>query len=545
MANQLKMALIETIHTLRRRGWSQRRIARELDIDRETVGRYLRMAESAPKPAIAPPVSLALVPESKPAIAPLGSEGVEPAGSLPGEVEQASSGGGLPALVDSPLQRGRSSVCEPWRAVIQGKLAQELSAQRIYQDLVLEHGYAGSYYSVRRFVDKLDPTRTLPVRRLECAPGEEAQVDFGTGAWIRSAEGKRRRTHVFRFVLSHSRKAYSEAVYRQTTDDFIRCVENAFWHFGGVPRRLVLDNLKAAVKRADWFDPEVNPKFASFCQHYAVGVWPTRPRRPEHKGKVERGVGYVQDNSLKAREFSSLDEQNRHLLAWEATVADRRIHGTTRQQVGKHFEEVERAALQPLPPERFPFFYEGQRTVNRDGHIEVDHAYYSLPPEYLGRRVWVRWDSRLVRIYTAQMQSITVHVKREPGRFSTQPQHIAAEKISVVEHGADYLLTRIRRLGPEATRWAESMMQNRGVEGIRVLQGLWSLTKRYPSEQLAQACAAAHAHACYRLRTVRALVERHADKQTTMSFLEEHPLIRPLADYEQFIHHALQKEIVS
>jgi transposase len=544
MANQLKMALIETIATLHRRGWSQRRIARELDIDRETVGRYLRMAESAPKPAIAPSGSAEDVSESKPAIAPLGSEGVESAGILPGEVE-ISSAGGLPAPIDSPLRRGRSSVCEPWRVVIQGKLAQELSAQRIYQDLVLEHGYAGSYYSVRRFVDKLDPTRTLPVRRLECAPGEEAQVDFGTGAWVRSAEGKRRRTHVLRFVLSHSRKAYSEAVYRQTTDNFIRCVENAFWHFGGVPRRLVLDNLKAAVKRADWFDPEVNPKFASFCQHYAIGVWPTRPRRPEHKGKVERGVGYVQDNSLKAREFSSLDEQNRHLLAWEATVADRRIHGTTRQQVGKHFDEVERAALQPLPAERFPFFYEGQRTVNRDGHIEVDHAYYSLPPEYLGRRVWVRWDSRLVRVYTAQMQSITVHVKREPGRFSTHRQHIAAEKISVVEHGADYLLTRIRRLGPEATRWAESMMQNRGIEGIRVLQGLWSLTKRYRSEQLAQACAAAHAHGCYRLRTVRALVERHADKQTTMSFLEEHPLIRPLADYEQFIHHALQKEIVS
>jgi transposase len=545
MANQLKMALIETIATLHRRGWSQRRIARELNIDRETVGRYLRMAKSAPKPAIALPGSAEDVSESKPAIAPPGSEGVDPASIWPGDIQRISSGADDAAPIDSRLRRGRSSVCEPWRAVIQGKLAQELSAQRIYQDLVLEHGYAGSYYSVRRFVDKLDPTHTLPVRRLECAPGEEAQVDFGTGAWIRSGEGKRRRTHVFRIVLSHSRKAYSEAVYRQTTDEFIRCLENAFWHFGGVPRCLVLDNLKAAVNRADWFDPDINPKFASFCQHYGMAVWPTRPRRPEHKGKVERGVGYVQDNSLKAREFCSLEEHNRHLFTWETTVADRRIHGTTRQQVGKHFDEVERAALQPLPPERFPFFHEGQRTVNRDGHIEVDRAYYSVPPEHLGRRLWVRWDSRLVRIYTAQMQSITVHIKREPGRFSTHRQHIAAEKISVVEHGADYLLTRIRRLGPEATCWAESMMQNRGIEGIRVLQGLWSLTKRYRSEQLAQACAAAQAHGCYRLRTVRALVERHADKQTTMSFLEEHPLIRPLADYEQFIHHALQKEIVS
>jgi transposase len=517
MANQLKMVLIETILTLHRRGWSQRRIARELGIDRETVRRYLR-SEAVPKSAEAPSGSAAPGLEAKPAKAPPGSEGT---------------------------RLGRSSACEPWRAVIQAKLAQELSAQRIYQDLVLEHDYAGSYYSVRRFVDKLDPNPTLPVRRLECAPGEEAQVDFGTGAWLRTAQGKRRRTHVFRIVLSHSRKAYSEAVYRQKTDDFIRCLENAFWHFGGVPRCLVLDNLKAAVSRADWFDPDINPKFASFCQHYAIAVWPTRPRRPEHKGKVERGVGYVQNNSLKTREFSSLEEENRHLLTWETTVADRRIHGTTRQQVGKHFEEVERPALRPLPAERFPFFHEGQRTVNRDGHIEVDRAYYSLPPEYLGRRLWVRWDSRLVRIHTLQMQAITVHIKREPGRFSTHPQHLAAEKISVVEHGADYLLSRIRRLGPEATQWAQSMMRLRGIEGIRVLQGLWSLTKRYRSEQLAQACATAQAHGCYRLRTLRTLAERHADQQTIMPFLDEHPLIRPLADYEQFIDHALQKENVS
>jgi hypothetical protein len=281
----------------------------------------------------------------------------------------------------------------PWRAVIEAKLAQELSAQRIYQDLVTEHGFEGTYYSVRRFVAKLDPSQALPVRRLECAPGEEAQIDFGTGAWI---------------------------------------------------------------------------------------------------------------------------------------------HGTTRQQVGKHFVEVERPALQPLPAERFPFFHEGQRTVNRDGHIEVDRAFYSVPPEYLGRRVWARWDSRLVRVFNLQSaadgQPITMHVKREPGRFSTQAAHIASEKISMVEHGAEYLLNRLRRLGPEAMRWAEGVMQTRGIEGIRVLQGLWSLTQRYSTEQLARACNAAFAHGCYRLRTVRALVERQTDQQTTMNFLNEHPLIRPLTD---------------
>ncbi len=117
------------------------------------------------------------------------------------------------------------------------------------------------------------------------------------------------------------------------------------------------------------------------------------------KGKVERGVDYVQENCLKGHTFTSLETQNRHLLDWEATVADTRIHGTTRKHVGKVFEEVERPVLLPLPVERFPFFHESRRTVHRDGHVEVDKAYYSAPPEYLGRELWARWDGHTVRLF--------------------------------------------------------------------------------------------------------------------------------------------------
>ena len=175
-----------------------------------------------------------------------------------------------------------------------------------------DHGEsAPSYYSVRRFVARLMRKTPLPFRRMETEPGEEAQVDFGTGAPVIGPDGKRRKTYVFRIVLSHSRKAYSEAVYRQTTDDFIRCLENAFWHFGGVPKTLVIDNLKAAVTKADWFDPELNPKILEFCRHYDTVILPTKPYTPRHKGKVEAGVKYLQSNALKARTFEILADQNR------------------------------------------------------------------------------------------------------------------------------------------------------------------------------------------------------------------------------------------
>jgi transposase len=535
MSNLLKMAVRETIRTLHRRGWSQRRIADELGINRETVARHLRQADPPSKPANAPSGSTTNDRASKPANAPSGSEGD------PSAPELALVTPGSPPN-SQPRGSGRASGCEPWRELIRAKCNLGLTAQRIYQDLVADHGFVGTYYCVRRFVRRLEEAHQLPFRRIECDPGDEAQVDFGTGAPVVGPEGKRRKTHVFRIVLSHSRKGYSEAVSRQTTEDFLRCLEGAFRHFGGVPRRLILDNLKAAVKKADWFDPEINPKVRSFGEHYGTVFLPTRPYTPRHKGKVERGVDYVQENALRGRSFASLEEQNRFLHDWELTVADTRMHGTTRRHVGKHFAEVERAALLPLPVDPFPSFREDRRTVHRDGHIEVEHTYYSVPPEYLARRVWVRWDARMVRIFNDRMEPLVVHVKQEPGRFSTKSSHIASEKISGVERGAAWHLARVRRLGPNSTRWALAVVQARGVEAVRVLMGLLSLANRHPIAAIERACGVASSYGAYQLRTVRALIDRDVPRQEVMPFLSEHPMIRPLSDYGQFVHDAFQQK---
>ena len=574
MSNQLKVAMIETILSLRRRGWSQRRIARELGIDRETVARHLQQAAADSKPANAPIGSDAVTSDSKPANAPIGSDepaaGSNPANASIGSDDRLAAGNpadtipsnstsAAPSIVaqaeinpvtdtiaaiaaEAGSRAGRTSDCEPWRDTIQAKFDQGLSAQRIYQDLIGDHTFTGSYYSVRRFVNRLEAKCELPFRRMECGPGEEAQVDFGTGAPIVS-DGKRRRTHVLRIVLSHSRKAYSEVVYRQTTDDFIRAVENAFWYFGGVPQRLILDNLRAAVSKADWYDPELNPRVRSFAAHYGVAFLPTRPYTPRHKGKVERGIDYVQENALRGRTFAGLAEENRFLLDWEQTVADTRMHGTTRRQVGTHFTTVERSALQALPSERFPCFREERRTVHRDGHIELEKAYYSVPPEYLSRRVWVRWDARMVRIFDEKMKSVAVHVRHEPGRFSTQSQHIAGPKISGVERGAAWLLGRVRLIGSSSARWAEAVIAGRGVEGVRVLQGLLNLARSHPSDALERACDVASSHGAYQLQTIRALLARSSPGQEPLPFLDEHPLIRNLSDYGQFVHDACHKEV--
>jgi transposase len=547
MANQLRMAKIDTILALRRRKWSIRRIAKELGIHRDTVSRHLQLDEARSKQARAPlgsAVELSICAEAKPASAEEGAQRAKQATPAVGahsskQATPAEAPIGSTAAAAKPRQ---ASLCEPLRQVILDKLEAGLTAQRIYQDLVTDYGFTGKYHSVRRFVRHMGQGRPLPFRRMECAPGEEVQVDFGSGIPILQPDGKRRRTHVFRMVLSHSRKAYSEAVYRQTTEEFIRCLEDGFRHFGGAPKVVVLDNLKAGVETPDWYDPDLNPKLRAFAEHYGVAILPTRPWTPRHKGKIEAGVRYVKENALKGHVFHSLDEENRHLLDWETTVADQRIHGTIRQQVGKLFAEVERPALRQVPVERFPFFHEAQRRVHRDGHVEVAKAYYSVPPEYLARTVWARWDARTVRVFNTRWEQIAVHVRHEPGRFSTHGAHLAAEKISGVERGASWLLNKVRCLGPESSRWAESVIETRGIEGVRVLQGLLSLAKQHPGAALEKACASAVSYGSHRLRTIRELLKRQAAAQPSFEFMDQHPLIRSLSDYGALVQHSLAKE---
>lgn len=533
--NELKVNQQHAIVALHRQGWSKRKIARELGVDRSAVRRYLATnAESKPPThprtgsaspefqSVPSPTGLALATEAKPAGHP--RTGVE--------AEPATSPTPQPVVLPTLGGVGPDSLCAPWKEVIEAALVAGLSIQRLYQDLVAEQQFAGSYDSVWRLVRRLEAGVALPFRRMEVEPGAELQVDFGQGAWV-IAQGKRKRTHLFRAVLGPSRKGYSEAPWRQTTEGFIRCLENAFRALGGVTRTVVIDNLKAGVLHADWFDPELNPKLEEFARHDGTVILPCKPKMPRPKGKVEAGVKYGQNNALKGRSFDSLTAQNRFLSDWETQVADPRIHGTTKQQVQKIFLEVERPKLLPLPASLFPVFAAAPRTVHQDGYLELQQAYYSVPPEYVGRPVWARWESRLVRIFNPRREQIALHPRHEPGKFATDAAHIHAHKRVLIERGADWLLDRARLLGPCSGTWAEHMFKTRGPQSLRVLHGLLALAEKHPVAQLEAASRQAVAYGAWRRRDLRALLDRAPAPQLT--FLEKHPRIRDLEAYAKIV----------
>lgn len=513
MANILKVHEQNTIQALAAQGWSRRRIARELGLDRKTVRRYL--SEAAKSPTISTPGS-----------APPGSS-TSPL-STPGPV--ADSAGLSPARA---AEAGRPSWCDPHRERIRAKLEAGLTAQRIYQDLRAEVDFAGSYQSIKRFVRRVRGAQPDRVWRVEVEPGEELQVDFGLGAPVVDAEGRRRRPWVLRSVLSYSRKGHSEAVFHQTTENLVRCLENAFRRFGGVTKTLNLDNLRAAVQRADWCDPELHPKLLGFARHYGVALLPCRPRTPEHKGKTERSISYLKSNALRGRTFPSLAAHNQFLAQWEKTVADVRLHGTTRQQVAVRFA-AEQPHLSALPPDLFPCFCEGQRTVHRDSYVEVERAYYAVPPEYIGAELWVRWDAREVRVFNGRWEQVVLHARLEPGQFTASLGLGGGH--GPLERQLDYWLARCRALGEPCGQWAQRVLERKGPIGLRTLMGLIGLSEHHAFKALNAACASALGHGAWRLRDVRALLDqRPGPKPSHFAFAQQHPLIRDLAEYGVFI----------
>jgi transposase len=525
MANKLTVHEHDTISFLKGKGWALREIARALKVSRNTVRNHVR----ALKP---PDPGLAAEENSSSPTPSLSGSGVE---TDPLSTPGSGNGENQTDPLSSAGKTGRNSLCATHAALILAKVKDHLTAQRIYQDLKVETSFAGSYSSVKRYVHKLRKTDPQLVHRIEVQPAEEVQVDFGAGPTLVGPDGKKTKTWIFREVLSHSRKAYSEAVLRQDAETFLRCLENGFRAFGGATLTVNLDNLKAAVLKADWYDPQLNPKLIDFARHYGTAILPCIPRTPEHKGKVENSVAYVKDNALAGRKFESLAAINLHLANWEKTVADVRIHGTTKRQVAELFRR-EKPLLLPLPASLFPCFREGPRTVHSDGNVEVEKAYYHVPPEHLKHQVWVRFDGREVRIFIKlkdeSLKQIQVHRRLEPGQF-THARGIGGGQGSLQVNMA-YWLGRACNLGTACEHWARAVAKNRGFDGMRTLMGLVGLIDRHSFAAVNRACERASAKGTWRLRDVRALLDAK-EIQTQITFEEHHPLIRDLREYGLFI----------
>lgn len=514
MANRLGVAMQRKIIQLHLYGLSNRKIAQDLEINRKTVDLYVKKYKQIVQNG--PNLTTGSV-----------QNGPNPATGfvdVPDDIKRTTN----------PSHSGSKrmvSLCEPHREFIENGCQKGLSATRIYQDLLTQTSFKGKYNSVKRFVAKLKHKQPQTFRRIETAPGQEMQIDFGKGAHI-LVNGKKKRPWLLRVVLSFSRKAYSEVVWKQNTENVIRVLERAFRYLGGVPRKLVPDNMKSAVIKADWYDPDLNPKAEAFAQYYGFVILPTKPGVPRHKGKIERAVDYVQDNALKGRVFDSLEEQNMYLRYWEKNIADTRIHGTTRKQVKMLFDQ-EKPSLLSLPSDPFPCYDEKKLSVHIDGHIALNYAYYSVPYEYTRQKVWARWNSSIVRIYDSKEKLLAVHIRKNPGRFSTDKKHCDPKKISQLELGTHYLVDKAAKMGPACKAWSQQVLKYRKEQGLRVVLGLTSLSGKYSCRELNTACATALSLNQWRLKNIRHYLKNKEFPHARQLFTQQHELIRSIKEYDR------------
>ena len=336
-------------------------------------------------------------------------------------------GDGTTAILELPRRRPdppSASSCEPYREIIELALGRGRNAMAIWQDLVSDHGFAGSHQAVKRFVRKLRGVRSPEAAGIiQTGPGEEAQVDYGSGPMVRHPKtGKYRRTRLFVLTLGYSRKAVRLLTFRSSSRVWAELHETAFRRLGGSPRLIILDNLREGVIDPKYYDPTLNPLFRDVLTHYGVVAVPCRVRDPDRKGKVEAGVAHAQKTPLKGLRFESLEEAQAYRDRWEARWADTRIHGTTKRQVAAMFAE-EKPSLQSLPIGPFRYYQYGERVVHLDGCVEVEAAYYGLPPGWIGRGVKVQWDNLHVRILDPNThQLLREHVRQKRGGYRIRPE---------------------------------------------------------------------------------------------------------------------------
>jgi transposase len=405
---------------------------------------------------------------------------------------------------NSPQSKTRKNILSSYKEYILELLEKGLSGVRIHEELI-NKGFNGSYETVKYHIRNIRRKEKIFVR-IHTEPGEEAQVDFGYVGRIPDNNGKLRKTWVFNMRLSYSRLDYYEKVYNQKVETFIQCHINAFESFEGVPDSVRIDNLKAAILEANFYEPIYQKVYQDFANYYGFKSIPCRIYKPNDKGKVESGIKYVKNNFFKGRDFSGGNDCDNQLRQWNRK-ANLRIHGTTRKVPQELFEQEEKILLHRLPEKPFLIAKPGRRKVYHDCHIYVDYNYYSVPFEYCGKEVEFELTKELLRLYY-KGKALATHQRLEgKGKFNTVMSHYPKYKVYSETDYQEKYQTKMAKIGSYAEQLFFAMKENNNY-WIRASQGILSLTKKYSKNVVNLACQRALAYQAYYYRVVKSICEK-------------------------------------
>lgn len=450
-------------------GRSQSEIATSLGVDRKTIRKYLG-------PAIA--------------------AGITPGGPPMSTAEWAELvAGWFPEITDTRLRQVTWPEIEHHRDYIAEMLKAGVTQATIHQRLRDERGLQASVASLKRWVAANLPEEVrrdrVTVLADEAEPGAEVQIDYGhLGSWVDPRSGKKYRVWAFVMVLVCSRLMFVRPVLRMDQRAWTECHVQAFAFFGGVPARLVPDNLKTGVDKPDLYDPKINRSYAELAEHYDTLIDPARAAKPKDKPRVERPMPYVRDSFWRGREFASLEQMQQQAIVWCREVAGRRacrpLGGAAPASV---FAAVEAEALKPLPRKPFVLATWSTGKIGPDIHVKVGKTLYSVPWRHMGRTVDARETATVVQIFD-NGELIATHGRRPSGK-ATDLSHYPPERIAFKMRTPTWCRAKAREIGPAATEVITGLLEVNALFRLRAAQGVIGLADKHSAERVEKACARA------------------------------------------------------
>jgi transposase len=367
-------------------------------------------------------------------------------------------------------------------------------------------------YVARHFKEVDAPKATV---HLETPPGNQGQVDFGYAGMMKDPiSQKMRRAYAFVLTLSYSRHRFVRFVFRQDVQTWIDCHIRAFHFFGGAPKTLILDNLKAGVLSPDIYDPTLNRSYAELERHYGFVADPAKVRTPQHKGKVERSVTIVRQQVLAGRTFKDSEEANAYALQWSRHEIAHRVTRTTGQTPWERFEQAEKASLVPLPLEDYEYSLWQEGKVHHDHHIVFQGSFYSVPSDYIGETVWIRATQRLVEVFL-EAKRIKLHVRTyEKGQWVTDKADYPEGARIFLSKDADTCLQEAQAIGSSAHAFLSQILKRPTLVSQRKAQAILRLADAYGKQRLEAACERSLAFDNLSYRSLKRILVQALDQKS-------------------------------
>lgn len=404
--------------------------------------------------------------------------------------------------------RNKPSYFDQHKKTIQELLDKKINYNRIYEILKEEHNINQTYVNLCNYIRKNFETYKEAFGVQERQPAEEAEVDFGYAGVFPDNQNHLKKHWFIVITLAYSRLAFYDIIANQKVEDLIKGLKDAFQYFQGVPKRIKVDNAKAAVIKNKKYDLLLNQDFLEFSHHYGFVVKPCPPFKPNEKGKVENGVKYFKTNFLNGRTFNSTAEAKEQCQKWMKEKANKRIHGTTQKIPEEIFNQNEKSKLLPLPENEFSFFNRAVRTVRPNCHINFENNYYSVPSNLILKNVIIRWNRNTLKI-VFNNEEVAVHlISKQKGQYITNRAHLPKDKYySETEYQAK-IEDQMKEIGEYAHQYFKEILIKREIYWFGTVRRIMKLKEEYGKEVVNLALKRALTFGAIKIPIIRNICEK-------------------------------------